>query len=547
MIPNPQVDQIDRIFESFDPRITPGCALGVMKDGKLIYAQGYGCANLDHKIPIAPDTIFPVASMSKQFTAFALALLIARGQLSLDDDIRSILPEVPDFGERISLRHLVHHTSGLRGDLMLLLSAGWRLEDVIKNEDVFYLIQHQQELNFPPGEKFSYCGSGYLLLALAIERITGLSLHQFCSCEIFESLNMTNTRFMEDPLELIPGRADAYYPAGSDHYRKAVLTSSLTGGTGLFTTVKDLTKWDWNFISGRVGGREVLDMILQRGKLSDGSSIPYAFGLIWDSHKGHEVLVHGGDGAGVHSYMIRFPGEDFTVAVLGNCRSINARKMARSVADLYVEDRSNSTKSVLPVPDTIELSPKKIEDKTGRYFNPQSLAFIDLESSDGFLSLWGNRLLPVSETRFLFASSPEASVEFLSAGDAQAEQVLVDTGMGAVCYERSEPVLDARVNLEDYCGAYFSEELNVTWHVVLKGEELAVQRFKQGESILQPVVRDVFTDSFLDNLLHAPSRPFTLMFVRSEDNFVNGLLASDGSASVSRMRFSKRVVKKRKT
>jgi len=531
----PDPEQVHAVFEQFQGDAAPGCALGVMLDGELVFSSGYGCASLEHGIPITTGTVFPVASMSKQFTAFALALLAERGELSLDDAVRSVLPEVPDFGSEVTFRHLVHHTSGLRGDLMLLLSAGWRLEDVITNEDVFRLICRQQALNFPPGERFSYCGSGYLLLALAVERLSGLSLQHFCAREIFEPLGMAHTRFMEDPLEIIPNRADAYYPADNGLFRKAVLTSSLTGGTGLFTTVGDLARWDSNFLSGQVGGASTLALVHERGRLNDGRVIPYAFGLIWDGHRGHEVLVHGGDGAGIHSYMIRFPELHFTVAVLGNSSGVRARQLARGVADLYVDDRSTTPGSVFQAPPVIDLSADVTARRAGRYFDPESLAFVDLDLVEGDLYLWGNRMLPESENRFFAAASPDVTLLFQPAGEGESESMLLDLGMGPAMYLRAEPADLTGSSLPLYCGSYFSEELGVTWEVLQHGESLVVLRSGQGTSELVPAAKDTFLDHWVDQLLHAPARPFTVAFHRDALGAMDGMLVSDGGASVMRM------------
>ena len=204
-------DEIDRLFEQFTHDGSPGCALGVMRHGELVYGKGYGLANLEYGIPITTSTVFHVASMSKQFAALAVLILASRGKLGLDDAICDYLPEVPDFGRRITIHHLLHHTSGLRSDLMLLILAGYRLEDLIANGDVMDLVARQRALNFDPGSQFSYGGSGYMLLALLVERVTGLSLARFCQEQIFEPLGMSNTHFHDDHLVVVKDRAYAYY------------------------------------------------------------------------------------------------------------------------------------------------------------------------------------------------------------------------------------------------------------------------------------------------------------------------------------------------
>jgi len=201
---------------------------------------------------------------------------------------------------------------------------------------VLDLVTRQRELNFMPGDEFSYCGTGYLLLALIVERVSDCSFADFCHERIFQPLGMASTHVHDNAFRIVPNRAYAYYPAGENGYENAILTSSLVGGTGLFTTVEDLARWDENFYSGRVGDASAIGQMLQRGRLNNGEEIDYAFGLIWGSHRGREVVLHGGDGAGIHSYLIRFPREHFSVAVLGNYGALNARHLARQVADIYL-------------------------------------------------------------------------------------------------------------------------------------------------------------------------------------------------------------------
>ncbi|MFO0985337.1 MAG: serine hydrolase domain-containing protein, partial [Planctomycetota bacterium] len=200
-------DQVDRLFARFDKPDSPGCAIAVVKDGQVVYEHGYGMANLDDGVPITADTVFHVASVSKQFTSFAVALLADQGKLSLDDDVRRYVPEVPDFGAKITLRHLMHHTSGLRDQWSLLMLAGWRLEDVITESDILDLISHQRELNFPPGERHLYCNTGYTLLAIVVQRVSGRSLRAFAEDEMFEPLGMTSTHFHDDHRMIVKHRA----------------------------------------------------------------------------------------------------------------------------------------------------------------------------------------------------------------------------------------------------------------------------------------------------------------------------------------------------
>lgn len=367
---------IDVLFERFSRPGSPGCALGVMQDGALIYGRGYGLANLEYAVPITPRTVFPVASMAKQFTAMAIAMLADAGQLRLDDNIREYLPDVPDFGPTITIRHLIHHTSGLRSDPGLLLLAGWRLEDVMTNADLMGLVKRQRELNFRPGEAYAYCGTGYLLLALIVEQVSNLLLADFCRARLFDPLGMKRTRFHDDYLRVVENRAYAYYARPGDRYQNAVLTSSLVGGTGLFTTIEDLVLWDENFYTGRVGGERVMAQMHRRGVLNDGREIAYALGLSLNRYRGLLVAEHAGGGAGIRCHMMRFPQQHFSVAVLGNCDQVNAVVLARRVADLYLADqmmempgepaRQSKVDGDIPPPKDQDLTPFP-----GRYYSQE--------------------------------------------------------------------------------------------------------------------------------------------------------------------------------
>lgn len=530
--------EVDALFEPLIQPGSPGCALGVMKDGELIYKQGYGLANLEYELSITPRTIFHVASMSKQFTAMAVALLVDAGKLSLDDDICQHLPEIPGYGETVTIRHLMHHTSGLRSDLILLISAGWRLEDVITNTDVLDLVKRQRDLNFRPGVRFAYGGVGYLLLAEIVARVSGQSFAEFCQERIFEPLGMINTHFHDEYLRVVKNRAYAYYPAGDNHYQNAILTCALVGGTGLYTTIEDLALWDENFYTGQVGGQSVIEQMHQRGVLNNGEEVDYAFGLILDKHKGRDVVVHGGDGAGVHSYMMRFPGEHFGVAVLGNHGALNARQLAQQVADLFLADAQEDAPSAA-VPETIELEEAQLCAKVGRYYDADTGAVIDIEFEDGKLQIWGYDLAPVSEHNFLFAAFPEASAEFGPANATEPATVLIDTGADRTRYAWAESVLPTPDSLRAYTGRYYSPELDVYWTITLGGDNLVVQRKRQGRSPLLPIIADVFTDDWIGPILHSPAKPMTLAFERDANDAVSGFRLSDSGGRVSNLVFIK--------
>jgi CubicO group peptidase (beta-lactamase class C family) len=272
-------EEVDEIFSEWDRPDSPGCALAVVKGGEVVYKRGYGMANLEYDVPITPRTIFHVASVSKQFTDFAIAILTDEGRLSLDDEVRAHVPELPDFGEPITIRHLIHHTSGIRDQWELLVAAGWRMDDVITTDDVLELVGRQRELNFRPGSEYLYCNTGYTLMAVIVERVTGSSLREFCAERIFEPLGMLDTHFHDDHREIVRGRAYSYSPREEGGFQHSVLSYATVGATSLFTTVEDLARWDQNFYEAKVGGSAVVDLVQTPGVLNDGERLRYAFGL----------------------------------------------------------------------------------------------------------------------------------------------------------------------------------------------------------------------------------------------------------------------------
>jgi hypothetical protein len=267
-----QNGQVDELFTVWDTNDTPGAAIAVVKDGSIIYKNGYGLSNLEYDIPITPSSIFHIASISKQFTVFSILLLEKQGKLSLDDDIRKYIPEVPDFGTIITLRHLASHTSGLRDQWNLLSMAGWRMDDVITKEHILKLVSKQKELNFNPGEEYAYCNTGFTLLAEVVSRTSDMSFAEFTEVNIFEPLKMNNTLFYDDHEKIVKNRAYSYN-SSSDGYKKSVLNYANVGATSLFTTVEDLALWSMNFSNLTVGDSTIVNKMNTTAILNNGKTM----------------------------------------------------------------------------------------------------------------------------------------------------------------------------------------------------------------------------------------------------------------------------------
>jgi CubicO group peptidase (beta-lactamase class C family) len=312
--------RVDKLFAQWNKSDSPGCALGIVRDGQLIYKHGYGMANLDYSIPISPQSIFNIESMAKQFTAMGILLLAKQGKLSLDDDMQKYLPELPRYQSPITIRHLIHHTSGIRDYWDLVELAGMRGENVHLTEaDFLGLIARQKELNFKPGEEYLYSNSGYFLLGLIVKRVSGKSLREFAGEKIFKPLGMNNTQFVDDRTLVVKNRAAAYLPTGNGGFSAAIPTDDPVGDGGLYTTVEDLFLWDQNFYDNRLGGGpDLITEELSLGKLNNGEKIDYAFGLAVEEYKGLKTILHGGSGSGFAATMIRFPEQKFSVMCFCN-------------------------------------------------------------------------------------------------------------------------------------------------------------------------------------------------------------------------------------
>ena len=293
-------------------------------------------ADLEHDIRITPASVFYVGSLSKQFTAMAIALLAQQGTIALDDDVRRYLPELSGYDTAITIRQLLHHTSGLPEYTPLLARAGWRPDAPFGNRDALDVVARERRLNFRPGDRFSYSNTGYTLLALVAERAAGVGLDELADARIFGPLGMRSTHFHSDASRLVNRRAYAYEPLAGGGFRLAPPVPARVGAGGIFTTIEDLALWDQNFYDGRVGGEVLIGQLTAPGTLNDGRPLEYAFGLEVRSYRGLRVAEHGGDLVGYHAYFTRFPDRRLSVICLCNLSTIDAGPLAHAAADIFL-------------------------------------------------------------------------------------------------------------------------------------------------------------------------------------------------------------------
>jgi CubicO group peptidase (beta-lactamase class C family) len=447
--------------------------------------------------------------------------------LSIQDDIRKYIPEVPDFGKTITLDHLLHHTSGLRDQWELLALAGWRLDDIITTKQILNLVNHQKELNFNPGDQMMYCNTGYTLLAEVVARVSGMSFAEFTGARIFEPLKMSQTQFYDDCQKVVKNRAYSYIQESSG-YKKSNLNYSTVGATSLFTTSEDLCNWALNF-ENPVVGKDFIEKMAQKGVLNNGDTIGYAMGQGIYDFKGLKVFEHGGADAGYRSDLMRIPGRHFSVNVLSNLGSFNPGDIAAKIRDIYLPDlmANDSTKPEEPVQKeeagNIELTPDLLRRYAGRYeMQPGMVATITAENRELFAEAPGlpnAKMIPLSETTFTIKEAG-AEVTFLPDANGSITKIKVSIQGQVITANRLPDFDPASVNLSELTGLYVSDELNTEYTFVIEEERLIARHFRTGDVKLTPLKENVFNG---DQWYFAQ-----IEFLRDQSGKVTGCLASSG-------------------
>ena len=441
---------VDALFADFERRDAdyplgrPGCALAIVQDGELIYQRGYGMADLEHDIPITPGSVFYAGSVSKQFVATCILLLQEQGKLDIDDDVRRYVPELPDYGFPITLRHLLHHTSGLRDYLDLWILSGRDYLDYLPDEAVLDLIVRQEGLNFSPGTQYAYSNSGYFLLMTIVERISEQSLRDFAHEHIFKPLGMTHSHFHDDLHHLVPNRAKGYRIAEDGTVQNLLMRFDLVGSGGLYTTVGDLYRWDQNFYNNRLGNKRqsLIDTLQRDGRLNDGRSAGYAFAMINGAYRSLRTISHTGSMGGYRAYYLRFPDQRFSVILLGNFANFTPVPYARRIADLFLADdfpppAGLQTQSEVGIPlFHISFSNEELNDAPGAYYSPELDARARLTRHDDQLHLrigYG----PERSLNDWLNSGQGNGIEFLTGDKGAIDRFLLNAmGMKGIQFEK---------------------------------------------------------------------------------------------------------------
>ena len=478
-------DKVDQIFAAYDKPNSPGCALGVVRDGKFVYKKSYGMASLELGVPITSESVFYMGSISKQFTAASVVLAEEQGFLSLDDDVRKYVPELPAYGQPITLRQMLHHTSGFSDVLGTLLISGRNMGSLHPTAELLDLISRQKTPNFKPGEEYMYSNTNYFLLAEVVKRATKKPLSEFAAENIFRPLGMTHTHFHDDHTTVVAGRIPAYRPGQNGEFLvNWSIDYDMVGGGGLMSNVDDLLLWDQNFYENKLGRGTLLKEMQTQGVLNNGTQTNYGLGLFLSTYRGLPIVEHLGGLFGYWNNILRFPEKKFTVITLCNVSTAEPLRLTRKVADIYLE------KDLQPPPAAVTAFDSDPTVFAGKYFDSGRHFLVSFTVANGNLVLQGEALHRVEANRF------EAPITCGIVMFSNANGVLRAT----VVYEGTTTFTGTRISdfhpdntaLEAYSGMYKNAELGSTYKVSVKDGTLMLQMNWNPPIKLQPIVRDEF-------------------------------------------------------
>jgi CubicO group peptidase (beta-lactamase class C family) len=526
--------KIDPLFNNFNvPTPLPGCAVGVEQSGKILFSKGYGMADLEHNVPLTPQSMFYMASVSKQFTALTILLLAEDGKLQLTDSVRKFIPELPAYANGITIYQLLTHTSGIRDYLSLGDLAGLSPEFVYTDDNSLKLIARQKAPNFQPGSEFLYSNSGYFLLSLVVKKVTGELLNNVAHNKIFDPLGMKSTRFQHDHTALIPNKAIGYELREHGwHTSNSML--DVVGDGGLYSSVDDMMLWMKNIDSPTVGAKALVVMETP-GKLKNGTPINYGMGLQSSDYRGLKVVEHGGGLAGYRTEDLWFPQQQFSVVVLCNNGFAYPPQLARQVAEVYLSPQMQPPPAAVKSDAfTVALAHEDIEAKAGMY-RAKNGSYANIAVRDGMLFGVGSQaeLVPLDKYQFLYKDAPNGLRAVFDHGIPARNVDLSSEGQPPVRYVRADPVALKEKGKKAYLGDYESGELGVRYHIALDAQGLFLTPGDQPARMLRSTGVDRM-------LIGGPGEEVS--FSRDRAGNVTGFALNAGR--VRNLRFSKVALKR---
>ena len=516
---------IDRIFKDLSAKDSPGASVAVIRKGKIEYSRQYGSAQVEYDLPINENTIFHVASVSKQFAAMSVMLLAYDGKLDLDNEVQKYLPYVPKFNHPVTIRQMIQMTSGIRDQWELLAIGGWRLDDVITTEHVLQLIKRQKELNFEPNTQYLYSNMNYTLLGQVVEEVSGKTLAEFSSERIFGPLGMNSTHFHDDHEHIVDDRSYSYKEIEGE-LKKSVLSYANVGATSLFTTAKDLAKWLDNFRHKSVGGPELLDELLTQGILNNEEKISYAHGVVIGDYKGLKTVSHGGADAGFRSHVVWFPDKEVGIVVLTNLATAGPSGRAYKIADLLFEKEFSqySEAANRNEPETIVVDDKLLNSIISRYkidtgvevelYKRWSSVYAKFENKDPV------RLAPVGENKF-WVKDLKKTLEFKIGSNSSDNYFIIfnEDGLESGKGVQTDPFTVSESELKKLKGKYYSPELEALYTISPKSNGLIASHIRHGEIELKPIFKNQYMgDKWF----------FSSLSIQKEDDIVTGFILNGG-------------------
>ena len=499
-MPNEDYKKIDTLFKYVNSN-GPGYALGIVKNGELIYSKGYGIANLDYNIPLSDSSAFYIGSMAKQFTAAALLILESEEKLDFKKNVNDYLSDFPTYKYPITVEHLIHHISGIRetNSLQLFKGIDRKFEEVFTTEDLYELIVSQEGLNFQPGSEYRYSSGGYAVLAKIVEEISGMSFRSFLQKRIFTPLQMKNTFVSDNHNEITSNRVISYWPSSKNNWERRSLIFDAYGDGGIITTIKDLAKWDTAFYNDLLGVENFSEKMYQQGILNNNEEIEYARALQVRTYKGQKMITHNGGMLGFRVDMVRFPEQKTSIILLGNSAFLDPTGDALRVADILFKDvlteekiSFNNADNTMPV----SLSTDILKEKEGYYwtdemnyfrritFQNDSL-FIDSGNSD-----YKTYLVPLGENEFYFQDDLSTRL-FFTITDSENYDLTIKYHKLERNFRLFNPEPPVRADeLTSYQGIYKSEELKSTYKIFEKDGVLSLQINNNDPVQIFPTIRN---------------------------------------------------------
>ncbi len=523
--------RVGQLMAAFSRTDVPGGAVAVVQNGKILFSKAYGMANLTYGVPFTTGTLNNIGSTSKQFTAFAIAMLAKQGKFSLDDDVRKHIPELPDLGKTVTLRHLLTHTSGYREFLNFLALGGLNMAegDYIDRGEIIEIVKNQPELQNDPGAEFNYNNTGFCLLAMVVERVTKQKFPEWMQENVFKPAGMDHTMIRAYPRQVIPNGSTGYLPNREGGYDEGRDIAASTGAGGIYSTVGDLARWITNFHTGKVGGKDIIDQMFTRFVHTKGDTSAYGLGLFVEKHRGLRRVQHGGADMAHRSMLMYYPDIDAGIITQSNNTSIPAdlaNEIAVAFFEKYMKPEAPQRKDQKGAAfNPAEYDPQKFDELAGRYELKEMPGFIlTFSREDKKFYVEATRqpkveMVPTSDSTFkilvvnasiTFHRTPESKVESLTLhqnGDHPASRL------------QAEPWKPSPEELKGYTGRFYSGELEIFYTLAVEDSALAIQRRRMPDIRLVPAKIDNFT---------AGNTLSDLVFIRDEKGEITALKVSNG-------------------